>query len=196
MRELGDGAPFAQFSSMVNSILIVVLVPIIGVLTQKISAYRMVTVGSFISALSVFFLAVPPAWFKPLADGWLGNLIVHQWLDVTGAVNPLYISIFLFHRRCSRSAKRCGRRAFTNTPPPSRPKARKRPTWRCRCCRIFWRSFSCGGSLSGWLLANYCPETGARNPQTMWLIIGGMALVTPLGAILFRKYIQVHEAGR
>jgi hypothetical protein len=52
------------------------------------------------------------------------------------------------------------------------------------------------GITSGTMLAKYCPETGARHPETMWLIIGGMALVTPLGAILFRKYIQVHEAGR
>jgi hypothetical protein len=59
----------------------------------------------------------------------------------------------------------------------------------------FLAKFFVGGS-SGWLLAMYCPETGVRHPETMWLIIGGMALVTPLGAILFRKYIQVHEAGR
>ena len=52
------------------------------------------------------------------------------------------------------------------------------------------------GITSGTMLAKYCPENGARNPAMMWLIIGGMALVTPLGAILFRKYIQVHEAGR
>jgi hypothetical protein len=30
----------------------------------------------------------------------------------------------------------------------------------------------------------------------MWLIIGCMALVTPVGAFLFRKHIQVREAGR
>ena len=51
---------------MLNSLLIVVLVPICGVLSQKISAYRMVTIGSLISALSVFFIALPPELFKPL----------------------------------------------------------------------------------------------------------------------------------
>ncbi len=59
----------------------------------------------------------------------------------------------------------------------------------------FLAKFFVGGS-SGWLLAEFCPAEGVRNPQVMWLLIGGMALVTPLGAILFRKYIQVHEAGR
>ena len=55
VRELGAGAPIAHASSMLNSMLIVVLVPICGVLTQKITAYRMIVVGSFISALSAFF---------------------------------------------------------------------------------------------------------------------------------------------
>ena len=59
----------------------------------------------------------------------------------------------------------------------------------------FLAKFFVGGS-SGWLLANFCPAEGARNPAMMWLMIGAMALVTPLGAILFRKQIQVHEAGR
>jgi MFS family permease len=58
IRELGEGAPFAHLSGILNSMMIVFLVPIVGVLSQKISAYRMVTVGSLVSALSVFFIAV------------------------------------------------------------------------------------------------------------------------------------------
>ena len=89
IRELGDGAPFARLTGMLNSLLIVVLVPICGVITQKISAYRMVTIGSLISALSVFFIALPPELFKPLADGWPGHAIAHMWLGVGGnVVNP------------------------------------------------------------------------------------------------------------
>jgi hypothetical protein len=30
----------------------------------------------------------------------------------------------------------------------------------------------------------------------MWFLIGCMALITPLGTFIFRKYIQVQEAGR
>ncbi len=194
LRELGDGAPIAKISSMVNSILIVVLVPITGVLTQKIAAYRMVIVGSFVSALSVFFLAVPAEWFKPLADGWLGNLICHQWLGVTGAVNPLYIAIFLFVALLSVGEALWSPRLYEYAAAIA-PKGQEASYMALSLLPYFLAKFFVGGS-SGWLLANFCPETGARNPQMMWLIIGGMALVTPLGAILFRKYIQVHEAGR
>jgi MFS family permease len=194
LRELGDNAPIAQISSMVNSILIVVLVPITGVLTQKIAAYRMVTVGSFISAASVFFLAVPAAWFQPLADGWLGHLIAHQWLGVDGAVNPLYISIFLFVVLLSVGEALWSPRLYEYSAAIA-PKDQEASYMALSYLPYFLAKFFVGGS-SGWLLATYCPETGPRNPEMMWFIIGAMALVTPLGAVLFRKQIQVHEAGR
>jgi len=194
LRELGNGAPIAQTSSMVNSILIVILVPITGVLTQKIAAYRMVTVGSLISALSVFFLAVPAEWFTPLADGWFGDLMVHRWLGVSGAVNPLYISIFLFVTLLSVGEALWSPRLYEYAAAIA-PKGQEASYMALSLLPYFLAKFFVGGS-SGWLLARYCPETGARNPQMMWLIIGAMALVTPLGAILFRKYIQAHEAGR
>ena len=59
----------------------------------------------------------------------------------------------------------------------------------------FLAKFFVGGS-SGWLLTKYCPANGPRHPEIMWFIIGGMALVTPVGAFVFRKYIQVQESGR
>jgi hypothetical protein len=52
------------------------------------------------------------------------------------------------------------------------------------------------GGLSGLLLTRYCPATGPRHCQTMWLIIALMAMITPIGLVLLRRLIQVHEAGR
>ena len=87
IRELGDGAPFAHLSGMMNSMMIVFLVPLCGALTQRVTAYRMVTVGSLISALSVFFIvrdigpscAVPSikaggAVLDPLPSIWILTL--------------------------------------------------------------------------------------------------------------------------
>ena len=59
----------------------------------------------------------------------------------------------------------------------------------------FLAKFLVGGS-SGWLLAHFCPENGPRNPQVMWFLIGLIALVTPLGTFIFRRFIQVQEEGR
>jgi dipeptide/tripeptide permease len=52
------------------------------------------------------------------------------------------------------------------------------------------------GSISGFLLQTYCPATGPRDSGTMWLIIGLMAMITPVGLLVFRRSIQVHEEGR
>ena len=52
------------------------------------------------------------------------------------------------------------------------------------------------GTFSGVLLKHYCPETGPRDPQTMWLIIALMALVAPVGLLVLRRVIRVREIGR
>jgi len=54
----------------------------------------------------------------------------------------------------------------------------------------------CVGSLSGILLQHYCPAEGARQSQQMWFVIGAMTMLTPLGLVTLKKYIQVKEAGR
>ncbi|MEI8037019.1 MAG: MFS transporter [Verrucomicrobiota bacterium] len=194
IRELGDGAPFARLTGMLNSLLIVVLVPIGGVLTQKITAYRMVTVGSSISALSVFFIALPPAWFSPLADGWLGHLIAHSWLGVPGQVNPLYVSIFLFTVFLSLGEALWSPRLYEYSAAIA-PRGQEASYMALSMLPFFGAKLLVGG-ISGPLLAWFCPAEGPRQSGVMWLIIGGTALLTPLGAVLFRKHLQLHEDGR
>jgi MFS family permease len=194
IRELGKGAPFAQLCNMLNSLLILVMVPVCGVLSQKISAYRMVTAGSLISALSVFLLALPPSTFQPLADGWLGDWVVHKWLHVAGPVNPLYISIFLFTVVLSVGEALWSPRLYEYAAAIA-PKGQEASYMALSVLPYFFAKFG-AGLLSGWLLATFCPADGARHTEMMWLIVGGMAMVTPLGTFLFRKHIQVHEEGR
>ncbi len=95
IRELGDGAPIGQLSS-INYILIIVLVPLIGALTQKFPAYRMVVVGGIICSASVFIMAMPPRWFAAAADSPPGQLLAHAYLGVKGAVHPYYIMIAIY----------------------------------------------------------------------------------------------------
>ncbi|MGH8694780.1 MAG: hypothetical protein ACREVM_11195, partial [Burkholderiales bacterium] len=52
------------------------------------------------------------------------------------------------------------------------------------------------GMLSGFLLGNYCPETGPRDCETLWLLVGLMALITPLGLFALRRYLQGGEPER
>jgi MFS family permease len=194
IRELGKGAPFAQVCNMLNSLMILFLVPICGALSGRFSAYRMVTVGSAISALSVFILVLPPVWFKPLADGWLGNVIVHQWLNVPGPVNPLYLSLFVFTVVLSIGEAIWSPRLYEYAAAIA-PKGQEASYMALSVLPYFFAKFG-AGSLSGWLLSRYCPEAGPRDIAVMWAWVGGMALITPVGAMVLRKYIQVHEEGR
>jgi len=194
IRELGEGAPIAQISGMLNSILIVVLVPLVGVLTAKISAYRMVAVGSLISSLSVFFLVVPQHWFQPLAEGWLGHLVAHTWLGVEGAVNPLYVSSFLFIVFLSIGEAVWSPRLYEYAAAIA-PRGQE-ATYMGLSLFPYFCAKLIGGGSSGWLLATFCPAEGPRHSSVLWLIVGGTALITPLGAFFFRRFIQVQEAGR
>jgi MFS family permease len=87
IRELGEGAPIGHLYAL-NSILIVFLAPLVGVLTQKIPAYRMVIFGSFVAASSVFIMAVPPQRFQRLADGRVGHFIANSWLGGYSRFSP------------------------------------------------------------------------------------------------------------
>jgi MFS family permease len=194
IRELGEGAPFAHLSGILNSMLIVVLVPICGVLTRKSSAYRMVMVGSSISALSVFFIALPPQWFRALGDGWLGDIVVHRWLGVAGPVNPLYISMFLFVVMLSVGEALWSPRLYEYAAAVA-PRDQEASYMALSLLPMFLAKFLVG-ILSGWLLATFCPAQGPRHPEIMWFLIGLMALITPVGTFLLRKQIQVPEAGR
>jgi hypothetical protein len=87
IRELGEGAPIGHLYAL-NAILIVFLAPLVGVLTQKIPAYRMVIFGSFVAASSVFIMTVPAQRFQRLADGKVGHAIFNIWLGGYSQFSP------------------------------------------------------------------------------------------------------------
>ena len=57
------------------------------------------------------------------------------------------------------------------------------------------------GPLSGWLLATYTPMVGnevgdVTNHTMVWVWIGGMAVLSPIGLVIFRKMFTVAEKKR
>lgn len=79
IRELGAGASIGSLYA-INAFLIIFLVPLVGAISAKIPAYRMVTIGSVIAAASVFIMTIPTSAFQSTADGWFGHLIANKWL--------------------------------------------------------------------------------------------------------------------
>ncbi|MFA6093146.1 MAG: MFS transporter [Elusimicrobiota bacterium] len=194
IRELGQGAPIGQIFAMLNAVIVVILAPVVGALTQRFSAYKTVVIGTAVSAGAVFFMAVPPAWFQPLADGRLGGLIGHRWLGISGPVHPLYVAIVLCVVIYSIGESFYSPRLY-EYPAAIAPKGQEGSYMALSMLPYFVAKFFVG-AISGFLLARYCPAEGPRNSQMIWLIVGLMALISPLGLIVSRRYIQVHEAGR
>lgn len=193
LRELGPGAPIGRLWN-INSLLIIFLVPLVGALTQRVAAYTMVTIGSAVAAASVFIMALPPAWFEPLADGILGQVVGGFYLRLTGPVNPYYVMIFLFVLMLSVGESIYSPRLYEYAAAIA-PKGQEASYMSISYLPFFLAKLLVAGS-SGWLLSIYCPETGPRNSAMLWLIIALTTTVAPAGLIFFRRLIRVKEAGR
>jgi MFS family permease len=193
IRELGPGAPVGRLWAL-NPFTIIILVPLVGALSQKISAYRMVVAGSIVAASSVFIMAIPPHLFQALADGPLGNLIAHRWLGVAGPVNPYYVSIFLYVLAFSLGEALYSPRLYEYAAAIA-PKGQE-ASYMALSYLPFFLAKLFVGMFSGVLLARYCPPAGPRHSETLWLIIALITALAPIGLISLRRFIQVHEAGR
>jgi MFS family permease len=193
IRELGEGAPIGRLWG-INSILIIVLVPIIGALTQRFPAYGMVTLGGIISAASVFVMALPTAWFEPMASGFVGHWLGHWYLGLKGGVHPYYVMIALFVVVLSFGEAFYSPRVYEYAAAIA-PKGLE-ASYGALSYVPFLLAKLLVGTFSGVLLAKYCPEHGVRHSQTLWLFVAVTAAVAPLGLIALRRFIRVQEAGR
>jgi len=158
IRELGPGAPLGTLWNVTNAALIILLVPLVGALTQKSSAYRIVTLGCFVGAASVCVLALPTAWFTGLANGPIGSLIGHTYLKLTGEVNPWYVMIFLFVVLYSLGEAFYSPRVYEYAASIA-PKGQEASYGALSYVPMFLAKLFVGG-FSGFLLARYSPKRG------------------------------------
>jgi MFS family permease len=192
IRELGEGAPVGQLWG-INSGLIIVLVPLIGALTQRMSAYRAVVVGGIISSISVFIMALPTTWFQPMANGWFGSVIA-SYLGLTGPIHPYYPMITIFVILLSFGEAYYSPRVYEYSAAIA-PKGQE-GSYGALSYVPFLLAKLLIGTFSGTLLAKYCPAQGERHSEIMWLMVALTASIAPIGLIAMRKYIRVKEAGR
>jgi MFS family permease len=191
-REMGLHAPVGKLAG-INALLIIVLAPIVGALTQRIASYRMVIFGSVICAAGVFIMALPTDWFVPAANSAFGHALGHGYLQLTGAVHPYYIMSAFYLTIFSVGEAFYSPRVYeyaASIAPPGQEASYG---------ALAYIPFLVGKLLigtSGWVLAAFCPEHGECRPAMLWLIFALAASVAPIGLLVFRRYIQVPEAGR
>src|SRR5262252_3134183 len=192
IRELGANAPVGKLSS-INAIVIIFLVPIVGALTQKFAAYRMVVIGGIICAAGVFIMALPTEWFQAAANSPIGQWLGRGYLGLHGNIHPYYVMAALYLIVFSIGE------AFYSPRVYEYAAAIAPPGQEASYGSLAYLPFLVGKLLvgtAGWLLAAFVPEHGPRHPGEMWLIFALAASIAPLGLILFRNYIRVPEAGR
>ncbi len=192
IRELGMNAPVGKLSA-INAIVIICLVPIVGALTQKFAAYRMVIIGGVICAAGVFIMALPTEWFLSASQSMIGQWLGHGYLGLQGSIHPYYIMAALYLIVFSVGEAFYSPRVYEYAAAIA-PKGQE-----ASYGSLAYLPFLVGKLLvgaGGWLLAAYVPEHGPRHPGRMWLIFALAASVAPVGLIVFRRYIRVPEAGR
>jgi len=193
LRELGPGARVGRLNA-INGILILILAPAIGMMTRKYASYSMVILGGFITASSFVFMAVPVSVFQTAADGWLGKAIGNGYLEITGAVHPYYVMIFFWQVLFSVGEAFYSPRVYEYAAAIA-PKGQEASYASLSYVPLLIGKLITGAAFGG-LLAKYCPENGPRDPSTMWLIIGLMVLVAPVGLLLLKRFIRMKEEGR
>ena len=191
-RVLGMGAPVGRLAN-INGWMIIVLAPLVGALTQRLSAYRMVIIGGAICAAGVFIMALPTTWFLSAVDSGFGQWLGHSYLGLQGAIHPYYIMTALYLIVFSVGEAFYSPRVYEYAAAIA-PKGQE-----ASYGALAYLPFLVGKLLigtAGWILAAFVPEHGPRRPELMWLIFALAASVAPIGLIALRRYIRVPEAGR
>ncbi len=157
-RERGEDFDWGWLWAL-NSVLILVFVPIVTAFTRKVSAYKVIVIGSFITAASPFIFA-------------LGTSTPIQ---IT-AIVVLTIGEALWSPRSYEYN--------VSIAPPGRE-----ATYVSLAVLPYFMAKFLVAMTAGKLLTAYCPPTGERHSGTMWVIIGLMTILGPVGILLFRRVI-------
>jgi dipeptide/tripeptide permease len=200
IRVLGQGAKIGSIYGVLNPVLIVLLVPLVASFTKKVSSYRMMIVGSIVSSMSCFIAVIPARVFEPLTKTVLGELIFIKWLGMakdmdalaanppTSAYWPLICCILVFTIGEAIWSPRLMQ--FTAEIAPKG----KEGTYIALSVLPFFAAKFVVGPMSGMLVNAYTPldKAGKALPsyphhQMMWVWIGGMAVITPIFLLVFRK---------
>lgn len=194
-RELGaEGGKRAGRANAVNSVLILILAPVAGILTRKMPAYPMVIFGGFITALSFIFLALPQAAFQGLADGPLGQWVIRGYFDWHGAAHPLFLTVVLWQVVFSIGEAFYSPRVYEYAVSIA-PKGQEASYAALSAVPLLMGKITTGAVFS-WLLTRYCPVEGPRDTVTMWSIVGGLVLLAPLLLLVLRPFIRMREEGK
>ena len=152
-----------EFFVNLNPVLIFILTPMIAALTAKKNAYKMMIAGTFVMASSTFILALGPSLYT-----------------VFGYLLIMTIGEAMWQPRFLQWVAEIAPKGMTGI--------------YMGIGQFPWFLTKVITSLyAGWFLMHYCPEgvpPSQMNTQTMWLIYGFIAVLSPIGLIAARKWMM------
>lgn len=221
IRVFGEGVKIGSIYGVLNPVIIVFLVPMVAFFTKKVSSYKMMIVGTFLSAGSVFIAIMPESWFAQMEGGIFGELVYNWWLNVHPSdQRPLYMSLIVFITVFTVGEAFWSPRLMQFTAEIA-PEGREGTYISLAMLPLFLGKLV-AGPLSGWLVQEYTPVTrvasGCLDPSQsalsggfwagvksaevvgdlshhymVWVWIGVMAMASPIGLVIFRKMFTAAE---
>jgi POT family proton-dependent oligopeptide transporter len=207
IRVLGEGAQIGSVYGVLNPALIVFLVPLVAWFTKKTSSYKMMIWGSAVSSLACFIAVMPASWFVGLTGSVLGELVFVNWLGMAPDLAtlmqapppseywPLVIFITIFTIGEAIWSPRLMQ--FTAEIAPKG----KEGTYIALSVLPFFVAKFFVGPMSGWLVSTYTPVDAdghafASYPDhhMVWVWIGGVAVLSPIGLLVFRRWFLENTA--
>jgi len=145
---------------LINPLMIIFLVPVSQAVFASYDPYKCILVGSAITGISVFWM---------LFDGKYWSAV---FFIVTLSIGESIYSprVYEYVMMLAPAGQEGLYSMMSSTP--------------------MFSAALLTGSLSGYLLENYCPASGKRRCNIMWLIIGAISLISPLFLALCKKYIH------
>ena len=152
-----------EFFSNVQSLLIFVLTPLVAAMSTRANTYTMMIVGTFVMASPTFLLALGPSIYTLTAYLFIMTIGEAIW-------SPRFLQWVAEIAPREMTGIYMGIGQF--------------PWFLTKVITSLY---------SGWFLMHYCPQgvpASQTHTETMWLVYGLIAIVTPVGLILARRWMM------
>jgi len=151
-----------EFFVNFNPLLIFILTPMVAALTAEKDTYKMMILGTFVMASPTFLLALGPSIYTVFGYLLIMTIGEAMW-------QPRFLQWVAEIAPKNMTGIYMGLGQF--------------PWFLTKIITAMY---------SGWFLMNYCPEGVApsqMNTQTMWLIYGMIAIISPVSLLLAKKWM-------
>jgi len=143
-----------------NPLIIFFGVPIFTALTNRVHVYTMMIIGTFVSAGATFILCT---------GVHTSALLIYILIFSIG--EALWSSRFLqYAAELAPEGRAAQYMGVANLP--------------------WFVAKLTTGLYAGWMLERFCPAVGPKDTTTMWLIYGLIAMTSPIGLVLARRWVM------